>query len=190
MIASRRSNLIEALHADLPAHDRADRLALYGWLVGSWTGEAVCHEPDGAIRRGTCEIAAGWVLGGRAIQDVWTVPARGQPRGELPDWGIFHGSTLRVYDPGIDAWHILWSDPLRQVYIRQIGRASGDDIVQVGTSHTGVALRWRFTEITGDSFHWIGEHRPGGRAPWRPMAEYFVRRVTVSSARSAQGGYR
>jgi hypothetical protein len=52
-----------------------------------------------------------------------------------------------IYDPGIDAWHILWSDPLRQVYTRQIGRKRGKDIVQDGQDD-GDPLRWSFTEIT------------------------------------------
>ncbi len=76
------------------------------------------------------------MLEGRAIQDVWILP------------GVFYGTTLRVYDPGLDAWHILWSDPLRQYYTRQIGRAHGADIVQEGTNDAGDAIRWSFTEIT------------------------------------------
>ena len=76
------------------------------------------------------------MLEGRAIQDVWIMPR------------FFYGTTLRVYDPDIDAWHILWSDPLKQRYRRQIGRAHGDDIVQEGNDDTGAAVRWSFTEIT------------------------------------------
>ncbi|WP_189394075.1 MULTISPECIES: hypothetical protein [unclassified Mesorhizobium] len=34
-----------------------------------------------------------------------------------------YGTTLRVFDPGIGGWHIIWSDPLNQDYARQIGRA-------------------------------------------------------------------
>lgn len=170
-------SFIDALHARGPAPDRADELALYGFLVGRWEGEALCHENDGAIRRGTCEIHAGWVLEGRALQDVWIVPKRGGPRSDIPDWGAFYGTTLRVYDPGIDAWHIVWSDPVRQVYARQLGRAEGKDIVQTGTSLAGVELRWRFTEITPDSFHWIGERKPEGGGGWRRLTEYIVRRV-------------
>ena len=91
-----------------------------------------------ASTRGAGEIHFGWVLEGRAIQDVWILP------------GVFYGTTLRVYDPGIDAWHILWSDPLRQFYTRQIGRARGSDIVQDGKNDAGEAVRWSFTEITPD----------------------------------------
>src|SRR5262249_19236378 len=110
------------------------------------------------------EIHAGWVLEGRAIQDVWILP------------GVFYGTTLRVYDPGLDAWHILWSDPLRQYYTRQIGRASGKDIVQEGTNNAGVPVRWSFTERTPDSFHWIGE-RADGADRWKLEAEFFARRA-------------
>jgi hypothetical protein len=106
------------------------------------------------------------VLEGRAIQDVWILP------------GFFYGTTLRVYDPGIDAWHIFWSDPLKQLYRRQIGRAQGNDIVQEGQDDTGAAVRWRFTEITPNSFHWLGERSPDGGANWQLQAEFLARRVT------------
>jgi len=62
----------------------------------------VAHLDDGTTHRGRGEVHAGWVLDGRAIQDVWILP------------GLFYGTTLRVYDPGLDAWHILWHDPLTQ----------------------------------------------------------------------------
>ena len=82
------------------------------------------------------------------------------------------------YDPAIDAWHILWSDPLSQYYARQIGRAHGRDIVQEGTDDAGAAIRWSFTEITPNSFHWRGERSLDRGATWQPQAEFFARRVT------------
>ena len=83
--------------------------------------DAIVHGDDGTTAHGPRgEIHFGWVLEGRAIQDVWILP------------GVFYGTTLRVYDPGLDAWHILWSDPVKQYYTRQIGRARGHDIVQEG----------------------------------------------------------
>ena len=159
-------SFVDALHIDRPAPDRADKLGLYGWLVGRWDMDAVVYREDGSKHTGRGEIHFGWVLEGRAIQDVWI----------LPD--IFYGTTLRVYDPGIDAWHILWSDPMRQVYRRQIGRARGNDIVQDGTDDAGAAVRWSFTEITPNSFHWLGERSPDGGATWQLQAEFFARRVT------------
>jgi hypothetical protein len=158
---------VEVLTADGPAADRASQMDLYGWLVGSWEMDAVVHADDGTTHRGRGEVHAGWVLAGRAIQDVWILP------------GVFHGTTLRVYDPGRDAWHILWSDPLRQYFGRQLGRALGKDIVQLGTNDAGETTRWSFCDITPDAFVWRGERSPDGGATWQLQAEFRVRRAKV-----------
>ncbi|HYM02194.1 MAG TPA: hypothetical protein VET85_04545 [Stellaceae bacterium] len=165
MTTPRVSSLVAALHTAGPAPDRAAKLGLYGWLIGRWTMDAVIHKDDGTRQDGRGEIHVGWVLEGRAIQDVWILP------------GVFYGTTLRVYDPGIDAWHILWSDPLKQLYLRQRGRARGPDIVQEGKDDAGVPTRWSFTEITPDSFHWLGERAPDGDRSWRLQVEFFARRA-------------
>lgn len=159
------SCLLDALHTAGPASDRAGRMRLYGWLIGRWTMEAVGYDDDGTQTRGRGEICFGWVLEGRAIQDVWILP------------GYFHGTTLRVYDPSLDAWHILWSDPLNQRYTRQIGRARGNDIVQEGRNDAGENIRWSFTEITCDSFRWLGERSRDDGATWLLQAEFTARRV-------------
>ncbi len=160
--------LVEALHAAAPASDRADKLGLYGWLIGHWEMDAVVHGDDGTKHAGRGQIYFGWVLQGRAIQDVWDLPS------------VFHGTTLRVYDPELDAWHILWSDPLRQYYTRQIGRARGADIVQEGTNDAGDAIRWSFTHITPASFRWLGERSTDGGSTWHVQAEFQARRITVT----------
>lgn len=157
-------SFIDALHTDRPAPDRADKMGLYGWLIGNWTMDAVLYGDDGSEHRGPGEIHFSWVLEGRAIQDVWILP------------GIFYGTTLRIYDPGLDAWHILWSDPVRQFYTRQIGRARGNDIVQEGRNDAGAAVRWSFTETTPDSFRWLGERSPDDGATWQLQADFLASR--------------
>lgn len=156
-----------ALHADSPASDRADKLGLYGWLIGDWRMDCTVHKDDGTTHKGQGEIHFGWVLEGRAIQDVWILP------------GVFYGTTLRVYDPGIDAWHILWNDPLRQYYTRQIGRAQGRDIVQLGKNDAGDGVRWSFSDITANAFRWLGEISVDGGATWQLQAEFLARRVAA-----------
>ena len=160
-------SFITAIHADRPAPDLADRMSLYGWLIGSWDMDATVYADDGASHSGRGGIHFGWVLEGRAIQDVWIFP------------GVFHGTTLRVYDPGLDAWHILWSDPLKQYYSRQIGRADGKDIVQHGTNDSGEATRWSFSEIIPDAFRWRGERSLDGGKTWQLQAEFFARRAAA-----------
>ena len=170
MAASANSSFIAALHADGPAPDRADKMGLYGWLIGQWEMDATMHGDDGTRHRGRGEIHFAWALEGRAIQDVWILP------------GVFYGTTLRIYDPGLDAWHILWSDPLRQFYTRQIGRAQGPDIVQEGRNDAGGAVRWRFIDITPDSFRWLGERSTDGGKTWQLQADFLARRVAGRGA--------
>ena len=171
------SPFIDALAATGPAADRADKMRLYGQFVGSWEMDVKAPNPNGAPLTGKGEIHFGWALEGRAIQDVWITPPRGRPD-EAAGPVMFYGTTLRVYDPGIDAWHILWSDPVKQYYARQIGRAQGKDIVQEGSDGTGAQIRWSFTDITPNSFHWTAERlEEGGKA--RLLVEFFARRQSA-----------
>ncbi len=164
-MSNRTSSFVAKLISAGPNADRTDKMGLYGWLIGDWRFDATVHKDDGSTHRGEGEIHFAWALDGRAIQDVWILP------------GVFYGSTLRVYDPAIDAWHILWSDPQRQVYARQTGRAQGKDIVQLGESAGGVPLRWRFTDIAPDSFRWLGERSLDGGATWQLQADFSARRL-------------
>ena len=169
------TSFTEALHANGPSPERKDKLGLYAFLVGDWDMDAVGHAPDGTRHTGRGEIHAGWVLEGRAIQDVWIVPARDARRPGPPGPFDFYGTTLRVYDPGLDAWHILWMDGMKPLFRRQVGRASGADIVQEGDIDGGGKSRWRFTEITANSFHWLGERSVDGTS-WKLLTEYYARR--------------
>ena len=186
------SSFLAALHSDGPAPDRANQLGLYAFLIGSWDTRILAYDEAGTKHESRGEIHADWVLEGRAIQDIWMTPPRaerkpGEPLPQLPVTGAWYGTTLRSYDPKLDAWHILWSDPATQFYARQIGRAEGNQIVQQGTLPSGAVLRWRFTEIQADSFHWLGEASTDGGKTWRLQVEVFARRAAEASLHLRNG---
>ena len=88
------------LNADGPAADRAARMDLYAWLIGSWDLDVIEYHEDGSTRRRPAEWHFGWVLEGRAIQDVWIIPPRGLRQGDAVMWdntGTMH--RARPYDP-------------------------------------------------------------------------------------------
>jgi hypothetical protein len=177
---SKSSGLIAALHAGGPAPERAEALNLYGQFVGDWDTEIVTHTPDGVRHQGQGEIHFGWVLEGRAVQDVWMIPRRKDRRADAPAMplaGNWYGTTLRIFDPALDAWRIYWIDPATNNYYQQVGRKQGADIVQEGTTETGALSRWSFTEVKADSFHWKGEASFDKGASWRLLVEVFARRV-------------
>jgi hypothetical protein len=180
MTTANSSGLIAALHADGPAPEHAEALMLYGRFVGDWDTDIVTHTPDGARHQGHGEIHFGWILRGHAVQDVWMMPRRRERRADaavMPVAGNWYGTTIRVYDPALDAWRITWIDPATNACYQQIGRRRGEDVVQEGTTEKGALSRWRFTGITPDSFHWKGEASFDGGASWRLLVEVFARRT-------------
>lgn len=170
---------LEALHAEAPDPEHAQALRLYGQFVGSWRVENTDHLPDGSTRIAIGEWHFGWVLEGRAIQDVWITPARGSDTHALPPgYQRRCGTTLRMYEPATRSWRIVWTDPLIAFQVNQVGRAENGDIVQHGSTTSGVSMRWSFREITANSFRWIGEISVDGGAIWRPQLEMRATRIT------------
>jgi hypothetical protein len=172
------ASFLDALAADGPAPDRIGQMDLYGWLIGAWDLDVVRYMPDGGERRRKGEWHFGWVLEGRAIQDVWIVPPRGRLRdGDAATNAYSYGSTLRIYDPRIDAWQIQWTDPVMQNFLTMTGRKQGNDIVQLGRDNDGRPIRWSFSQITPRSFLWRGETSHDDGATWRRDVEFTATRV-------------
>jgi hypothetical protein len=163
--AARFRSFGDALLCERPAPELADKLALYGQFIGSWSFMARTRRDDGSELAGRGEIHFGWVLDGRAIQDVWILP------------GVFHGTTLRIYDASLDAWHIFWNDPRLQAYPRMLGRARGPDIVQEGLGDNGRPIRWSFTQIKPDSFLWLGERTAASGEGFELQTEIRAQRL-------------
>jgi hypothetical protein len=174
------SFLADVLHSHNVAADRSDNLALYRFLIGRWETDVVAYEGDSVTHSGRGEIYADWILQGRAIQDVWMIPplaSRTPDAPNLPVAGNWYGTTLRIYDPAIEAWRIYWLDPATDNFVRQIGRARGRDVVQEGAREgSNTVQRWSFTEIGPTSFHWLGEHSRDDGKSWKVVVELFARR--------------
>jgi hypothetical protein len=173
------TSFADVLHSPGPDPERKSKLALYAFLVGQWRLDVTTTPEDGSTHSGSGEIYAGWVLRGRAIQDVWMIPRRADRKpgiAQLPGAGNWYGTTLRLYDRSIDAWRILWSDPATGFFTQQIGRAVGRDIVQEGADPRGGRMRWTFTDIEPDSFHWMAE-RSLDLDRWRQEVDIRARRA-------------
>ena len=136
---------------------------VYGWLVGDWDLEALVYKAvEVPHSRGRIHFA--WVLEGRAIQDTWILSDR------------MYGTTLRIWNPALQAWDIRWFNPLSSHYESQTGRRIGGEVVQIGARPDGTPTRWRFTEITSASFHWIGESLKHDGKGWLLEGEFIAKR--------------
>jgi hypothetical protein len=164
-------SLCDVLTAQMRSAEIPEASDLYGWLIGSWHLDIPYYRVDVRDQHLTGEVHFARVLEGRAIQDVWIMPGR------------MYGTTLRVWDPSIQAWRVTWINPLTGSRDELIGRRNGDDLVQIGTHADGTPIRWRFTEIKADSFRWIGEALQPDGETWRLEAEFLAKRGAIQSTR-------
>jgi len=167
--------MLEALVAAGPHPEYADKLMLFGQFVGAWDIESTFFERDrGLVKEGRAEWVFGWVLEGRVIQDVLVSPPReGREPGQTSKE---YGSTLRAYDPRIDAWRVTYVAPVYGATVSLIARQHGDDISLEGRSPYNDVFRWTFSEITPESFRWRGYESSDEGQSWFLGEEMRARR--------------
>lgn len=117
------SGLLRSLHTGGPAPAHAEQLMLFGQFVGSWCFAGVEYDLEsGGSSPMHGEWHFGWVLQGRAVQDVLIVPGPDGGPGEE------YGSTLRYYDPEADLWRVTWVGPgsnaVKSLVATRLGRRS------------------------------------------------------------------
>lgn len=109
-----RQTPIPGLDSTGPEETLKTRLDLFGQFVGDWTFDVTNFNLDGPKLQGSGVWYFAWVLEGRAIQYVWTAHYRPSKPGDLERG---YGTTLRFYDPKIDAWRVTWISPLSDTII-------------------------------------------------------------------------
>jgi hypothetical protein len=176
--AGEKSDFRAALAAPGRSPEVPESADAYGWLVGRWELDVRHYRGvDVSARAIKGEVHFEWVLEGRAVQDVWIMPRRSERGADVDKTMNTYGTTLRVWDPSIEGWHVTWINPVTAGRVELIGRWSGKDVVQVGTYANGTPIRWIFTEITPDSFRWVGEAlQPDGKT-WKLEGEFHARRM-------------
>lgn len=175
--------MLNALAADGPHPDYASQLMLFGQFVGSWDVDAALIAADGTRSQHRGEWHFGWVLEGRAIQDVLISPPRGSG---APTFEC--GTTLRFYDPKANAWQITFVSPVQRAVYRLVARPAGSEIVLEGREPPGRLLRWTFSGITPSIFTWRGFISDDGGGTWHQNEEMHLRRRQAGSPTTpAQG---
>jgi hypothetical protein len=175
-VQATESPFAEALIAQGPSPEiPSASVGVFDWLIGDWEAEVYDYGPEGRAYTGQGEWHFSWVLEGRAIQDVWIVPKRSQRRGKTPLTNNRFGTSLRIYDPTIDAWRVLWFNPVTQDRAELIARKVGSAVVQQSADRSA-SYRWTFDDITPRSFTWRGEVSDDGGRTWRLDAEFRAHR--------------
>jgi hypothetical protein len=171
-----RQAFAEALISGERAADIRAEDDIYAPLLGRWDVETRDILPDGSALSGRGEWIFVRVLEGRAIQDVWILPARSTGAPRAPHARSRYGATLRMLDPRTRRWRITWFNPISGAFDVLYARVDGDRIVHEGEREGGQQIRWIIDRITPNNFRWYGEALQADGS-WSLEAEFTGRRA-------------
>ena len=174
-IESRNTWKIKGLAAEGPDPELREKLMLFGQFIGDWDiVEARYPQPDGTEIKRQGEIHFRWILEGKAMQDVF-MTYQENPRRLIPV-----GTTVRFYDPKIDAWRSTWMSPIQGAMQTFIAQKVNQEIVLESKTKEGYPEKWIFSDITSQSFRWRSVETHDNGKTWQLTEEMQVRRSRTS----------
>ena len=166
-----RLDMVTALKAVGPHPSLGDQAKVFGRLVGTWDVEYTDFSKEGKITHRSGELIVGWVMDGRAIQDIWIV----NPWGAHKEREVY--TDLRYFDPKSQTWPATFIDPEHASVARFTGGPAPDDRIVLDTPDLGEKdTRWSFNDIRPDSMVFRDEASGDGGKTWRLQSEYHMRR--------------
>lgn len=165
-----RDAMISVLGAAKPNASLGDEARTFDRFVGAWDADFGFAHDDGTTTHKRGELFFGWVLDGRAIQDLWI----GFPAGAGKERTI--GTTIRFFDSATKQWRIVFVGPQYNSLVTAQGGREGNRIVFRGVDKDGISFRWTFRDITDDAFHWQGESSRDGGKTWKLEEDHHMTR--------------
>ncbi len=162
--------MVAVLSASGPHASLEPEARIWDRFVGAWDCDFGFYLENGGVRHSPGELEFGWVLDGRAIQDLWiTYPAKGET-----ERGI--GTSIRFFDGKSRTWRVVFVNPKYSALLTVQGGVEGDRIVLRGRDNDGSLIRWSFNDIRDDSFTWRGEKSRDEGKTWILEEEHHMRR--------------
>ena len=171
-VSDPRLAMITALQATGPHPSLGDHARVLGRLVGTWDVEYMDIDKDGKAIHRSGELLVGWIMDGRAIEDLWIVypSATGEDREVYAD--------VRYFDAKSGTWPAIFVDPQIASVATFTGGAVGDNRL-VLDSHdlvAGQTRRWSFNDIRPDSLVFRDEASSDHGTTWTLKSEYHMKR--------------
>src|SRR5438094_9891966 len=122
--------MIKALEAPGPHPSLGDQARVFDRIAGTWDCDYSFRLDDGTVRHSKGELLVGWILDGRAVQDLFiTYPANGEHERRI-------GTTIRFFDTALKQWRIIFISPQFNYVVTVQGGLEGDSIVPRRTDTT------------------------------------------------------
>jgi hypothetical protein len=120
----------------------------------------------------TGQLLVGWVMDGRAIEDLWIV----NPSDSSKDREVY--ADVRYFDPKSGTWPAVFIDPQIASIATFTGGAAGDDRIVLESQDLvpGQIRRWSFNDIRPDSLVFRDDASSDGGKTWALKSEYHMKR--------------
>jgi hypothetical protein len=173
-----RDSFKEALLADSQAENIAPKDNWYGRMIGDWDFEWVERKGTPEERHLAGEWLFAWIIEGKAIQDIFILPARSALRGGRPaPSSAVYATTIRVYNQKRPGWDVIHIQP---GYLApfEAALAQNGDINELTRDETGALVFWKFTNITSNSFSMVFRKTRDGGKHWEIQGTLAARKRT------------
>jgi len=167
---STREAMINVLRSEDANPSIGDEAKTFDRLVGTWDADFTFYRADGSVFHKKGELLFGWVMDGHAIQDLWI----GYPSENQKERTI--GTTIRFFDTALKQWRVVFVNPQFNYVVTAQGGREGDRIVLHGRDTDGLPIRWTFSQMKPDSFHWQGEKSHDGGKTWKVEEDHHMKR--------------
>lgn len=172
-----RDAMIKALGSENPHPAIGDEAQTFDRFAGTWDADYGFPRNDGTVLHKRGELMFGWIMDGRAIQDLWI----GYPTDLQKERTI--GTTIRFFDTATKKWRVVFVGPQSNYMVTMQGGREGDRIVLRGTDSDGLPIRWTFSEISSSSFHWQGEKSHDRGKTWKIEEDHHMKRRSAEEGR-------
>ena len=170
-----RQAMVSVLSASSPHPSLGDEARVWDRFIGTWDCAYTFFLDDGSARHSSGELEFGWIMDGRAVQDIWITYLKeaGKERGI--------GTTVRFFDSKSRMWRIVFVGPAYGALVTLQGGTERDRIVLRGVDDENSMLRWSFNDIRSDSFIWRGEKSRDGGKTWKLEEEHHMKRRVAAT---------
>lgn len=163
------NSFYEALACEYLNESIPNEYDIFGGLIGEWDFVNIFDE-------GKTKIYGEWiflrVLQGTAIQDLFISPSRKERLRNPLKKGDYseYGTSIRFFNPNSNTWDIYYGNLGHSVRLE--AQKENDKIIL--TEITEGKIKWIFSEITKESFHWQSTRFENGE--WIIKGELFATR--------------
>ena len=162
---------------------RPGRQLSFEQFAGGWDLAWVSHTVEGRYETGKAQLLFSWeesrFLTGRGMESV--VLGRGDllvmwfPDGDAPV--AEYGTTRCFRDPAGGVGRVYWLSCARGRIYSLTEHRFGGEVVMNGSDLHGRPIRWVFSDVAPDSFHWRSVAAADHGTEWRILEEFDAYRV-------------